>query len=68
MSVNALSTSDVFPPWQLESVRKGRDFVGIPSVVGNKKDLLRVFPQLFVLLGDVHAREAAGSKDNQINQ
>lgn len=43
MSVNALSTSDVFPPQQLESVRKGREFVGIPSVVGNKKDLVRVF-------------------------
>jgi len=46
VSVNALSTSDEFPPQQFESVRKGRDFVGIPSVVGNKKDSLG-FPTTF---------------------
>lgn len=38
--VNAHSTSEVFPPQQLERLRKGREFVGIPSVVGERQDLL----------------------------
>jgi len=40
---------------------------GFPLLLGIRR-IHWVFPQRFVLLGDLHAREAAGSKENQMNQ